>query len=204
MKIRPFIYCLLFLVLVSNCKKKGTTTYYIDNSFKEWVLFQKGSYWVYLNEKRQVQDSTYIIMQPRYGFTPPPSENLDHYEQIYYDVSNSFLKSVAINREPGDSYVSLEFFYPDDGAGFTGLNSSITDGTWSGSSNSFKLIEKIDTIFLNSSRFTNVIHTRSTSTYYDNLQNDYYFAKNIGLVKFAIKTNTFDSTWSLMRWHVIQ
>jgi len=203
MKIRPFIYCLLFLVLVSSCKKKGTSIYYIDNSFKEWVLFQKGSYWVYLNEKRQVQDSTYINMQPRYGFTPPESENLDCYEQIYYDVSNSFLRSVSINRDPGDSYVSLWVFYPDD-ATFTSLNSSITDGTWSESSNNFELVEKIDTMLLNNNRFINVIHTRSASTYYDNLQNDYYYAKNIGLVKFSIKTNAFDSTWSLLRWHVIQ
>jgi hypothetical protein len=142
-------------------------------------------------------------MQPRHGFTPPPSENLDHYEGFYYDVSNSFLKNVSIDRGTDDSFASLGIFYPDD-AGFPGLSSSIAAGIGSGSSDFFKLVEKIDTMFINSNRFTNVVHTRSTSTYYDNLQNDYYYVKNIGLVKFSIKTNSFDSTWSLMRWHVIQ
>jgi len=36
------------------------------------------------------------------------------------------------------------------------------------------------------------------------LRKDYYFAKNIGLLKFSIKTPNIDSTWSILRWHIVQ
>ncbi|HEY5122224.1 MAG TPA: hypothetical protein VIK14_00665, partial [Ignavibacteria bacterium] len=87
MKIRPFIYCLLFLVLVTSCKKKGTTTYYIDNSFKEWVLYKQGSYWIYLNEGKGRLDSTFISQAPD-DFLSHSDEDNHNYEIITYIVDH--------------------------------------------------------------------------------------------------------------------
>jgi hypothetical protein len=44
------VLIITFIILFS-CKKT-TPIYYIQPEFKQWVLFQKGSYWIYLNEKK--------------------------------------------------------------------------------------------------------------------------------------------------------
>ena len=197
------IFCLGILALFSSCSKKKAITYYIDNSFKEWVLFQKGSYWVYFNDSSHMLDSAFVDMQPRYGLSPPETEHMDHYQSIYYTVTSSFIRDVYIGRDPDESYVAIGFFYPKNDV-FKALNSGYTNGSWNGSSSFTSLIEKIDTMILNYKKFTNVIHTRTNEVIYDSSQYDFYFAKNIGLIKFSAKTNSFDSTWSLMRWHIIQ
>jgi hypothetical protein len=194
----------VLLLTEAGCKKKEPTYYYIDNSFKEWVLFQKGSYWVYLNENNQILDSTFINMQPRTGFTPPESEGIDRFEQTYYDLSNSFIKSVAIDCDHNYSFASLELNFQTDGVGYTAISSAMLKGTGAGGYNYLTLVEVLDTLILNSNIFLNVIHTRTLDPFNDNIYNDGYFAKNIGLVKLSIKTDSFDSTWSLLRWHVVQ
>ena len=70
---------------------------------------------------------------------------------------------------------------------------------------SCRLIHVYNFLTLNTNTFNNVYHTRDsnkTSTSYT--VKDYYFAKNIGLIKFSIRTPEIDSTWSLVRWHVLQ
>lgn len=202
-KIRFFSGCLLFIVLISGCTKFTPTNYYIDNSFMPWALFQKGSYWVYLNDNGQVLDSTYITAKSDTGFNPPLSENSDHYEWITYQVSNGFYKVAQICKEQNDSYLLLSGFYPR-GYWFYVLNSFMTTGLTSVSPYSLYVVERLDTMHLNNNLFTNVIHTRDTDYYENSWRHDYYFAKNIGLVQFSVKTSTFDSTWSLVRWHVVQ
>ncbi len=202
-KIGFFSCCLLFIILISGCKKFTPTYYYIDNSFKAWTVFQIGSYWVYLNENSQLPDSTYISAKPDSGYNPPVSQDADHYEFISYQVTNGFYQVAEICKEQSDSYLLLGGFYPR-GFWFYVLNSYMTTGPTSISPYSLYVVERLDTLRLNNNLFTNIIHTRDTDYYEGSWKHDYYFAKNIGLVKFSVKTSAFDSTWSLMRWHVIE
>jgi len=191
-------YLLLF-VIVFGCNKEKTSDYYIDNAFKEWVLFQQGSYWVYLENNSNLRDSTYINKQP----TSFLSGEVNRREHIDYSVNSSFLKGLVITRELDYSFAMYEFYYPNDNY-FQALNSGYTSGAYSGPTRYCVLIEKIDTMTLNNIKYANIIHTRSTYIMYDNMQNDCYFVKNIGLIKFRKRSDSFDSTWSILRWHVIQ
>jgi hypothetical protein len=203
---RKIISSLLSLSIIfslCSCYKRKPATYYIDASFKEWVVFKKGSYWVYLNEKRQSEDSTFINMQTRDAISLPGQEGPDCFEGFYYDLSNGFISAVSGQRDYNESYASYSVFFPDEYS-MTGLSTANLKIPVDESYHTPILVEKIDTMFLNNNKFTNVIHTRDTIKFFNNLQDDFYFVKNIGLIKFSIRTNSFDSTWSILRWHVIQ
>ena len=194
-----------FLLLIGSCKKKDSPQIlYIDNSFKEWVLFQKGSYWIYLNGMNSVLDSSYVSTKPEGGYYPPLPENAAfHYEAISYKLANSFIKYAKISRDPNGSFISFSTYYPNE-AVFPALFNGYTNASWLGSSDYCSFVEKIDSMIINTNKFKNVIHTRVVNSYYNNLQFDYYFVKNVGWVKYSIKTSTMDTTWSLLRYHVVQ
>jgi len=197
------IFCCT-IILIGSCKKKETPQYFnIDKSFKDWSLFQKGSYWVFLNEISLQMDSSYVTTDPRIGYLPPDPDVINHYEQIYYELTNSFIKYVEINKNSSESDMSFSTDYADNTV-FAALFSGYTDGSWFGSAYSCSFVEKIDTMIVNTNKFRDVIHTRVIDSYYNNLQFDYYFVKNVGWVKYSIKTSTMDSTWSLLRYHVVQ
>jgi hypothetical protein len=68
------------------------------------------------------------------------------------------------------------------------------------------VIEVFSNLTVNNSLYHNVYHTRYSELLYvnDSAVRDYYFAKNIGLVIFKMRTGNIDTTWSLVRHHVIQ
>jgi hypothetical protein len=199
---------LLLLTQVSSCHKDDESHYiYVDNTLKQCLLFQKGSYWIYLNEENQTLDSSYITIQPL-------TEWNSITEMISYSVSNSFIQKVLLVgasdlESNSDSFADIVMSYPSEGY-YMALTSAYTLGNSTSNwlSAYCHFVEQIDTLFLNNNKFVNVIHTRASVNnrcpYYENYLNDYYFAKNIGLVKYSIQGNSFDSTWSLVRWHVIQ
>jgi hypothetical protein len=73
-----------------------------------------------------------------------------------------------------------------------------------GSDTTLHVFGKIDTLILNNNKFINVIHTRNVGGDKPGYHYDYYFAKNIGLIKFSVSTAQYDTTWSLLRWHTNQ
>jgi len=196
------VYLLLSLsILLYSCKKNSTSVDYIDNSFKPWALFQKGSYWVYLDEKKQIVDSTYINIQP-ITFLSPPAPASHQYECVTFNISNSFIKTCVINAGGDNPMLTFWDFNSNnevlDNYNTNGLGTPLSPIGCS-------LVEIIDSVVINSNIFTHVVHTKDTNNYYPHQwRKDYYFAKNIGLLKFSIKTDSIDSTWSLLRWHVVQ
>lgn len=198
------LFGVLVFIGLSDCKKNQAGYYDVEGSFKEWVLFQKGSYWIFMNEGNHTTDSTIIRSPPVSWYTPPADENVDHYEEIYFSFKNSFILTEYIWKEPDYSYAAIGCFYPPN-ADYRALNSAFINGqSNSGLTVYTTLVERIDTMLLNNNKFFNVLHTRSIDAGQNYLQNDYYFVKNIGLVKFSMKTNAFDSTWSVLRWHIVQ
>jgi hypothetical protein len=194
-----------FLLLIGSCKKKDSPQIlYIDNSFKEWVLFQKGTYWIYLNEGNTFLDSSIVSTNPESGYYPPLAEAAAfHYETIRYKIANSFINNAEIARDYNGSSINFGTYYPD-GVVFPSLFNGYTNASWLGSSDYCSFVEKIDSMIINTNKFKNVIHTRVVNSYYNNLQFDFYFVKNVGWVKYSIKTSTMDTTWSILRYHVVQ
>jgi hypothetical protein len=186
-----------------SCKKKDQN-YYVQNSFKEWTLFKKGSYWVYLNETSNKPDSCFVIENAidrmnsdEYGGTL--NQGGIYYEIISYNIFNVALFEL-IARD-NDSYLLCEGF-----AGHDFINSYRVTSNLSQEVNVNCVVKKrYDTLVINNNKFVDVIQTQDSEStlinnhFYYSISN-YFFAKNIGLIKFANK----DSTWSLVRWHVLQ
>jgi len=194
MNIRSFIYFLLFLVLVSSCKKKDEN-YYIQDSFKEWTLYKQGSYWIYLNEGKGKLDSTFISQAPD-DFLSHSNEDNHNYEIITYVVDH--IGQFGIRAYTNNSELFLKDLYTD---GATSLSYMVTAALSDHVTTNCGVINRYDALIVNNNKFTNVIHTRDSSYY---SIKDYYYAMKIGLIKYSLKTTSIDSTWSLIRWHVVQ
>ncbi len=188
----------LFLFGLAACKKEDNTDRYIDHLLKEYVVFKKGSYWIYRNETTASNDCTYVTRDPNSGVG-----NGSTLEEIYYTFSGNLFYDIYLWKGSDYSVCAYDFHNPN-GNYFRALNSMYTNGTSSAPFPDCILVERLDTLYVNSQFFTNVIHTQSTNLIYDNMHNEAWFVKNIGMIMYRKKSNTFDSTWSILRWHAVQ
>jgi hypothetical protein len=203
MKIIVIVFLSCFILFFVSCKKEDQN-YYVQDSFKEWALFNKGSYWIYLNENNNKLDSCFIKYSPidylyseNYGYTP--NKGGIYYEIISYNVINiaEFFLSARID----DSYLLCEGEVGHDFINSYQVSANISQKI----SETCNVIKRYDTLVINNNQFYNVIYIRdSVPSYINNHSSysvsNYFFARNIGLIKVA----TRDSTWSLIRWHTIQ
>jgi hypothetical protein len=197
-----FVLIIIFFILCFESCKKNEEDYYIQSSFKEWTLFNKGSYWIYSVDSSNTLDSMFINQDPETILYSPDGGG-KHYEITSYSVSGfgEFIVSAGIDN----SFFSMA-------GGITGsgdivnyfttaiLSDHVSTTCW--------VIKRNDTLLVNNNIFLDVIHTRDTSSAHSNHKvpstRDYYLARNVGLIKFSLKTDTINSTWSLVRWHVKQ
>lgn len=191
--------CLIFCGV--DCKKQPSTHYVLE-SFKQWSLFQKGSYWIYYNETTNSIDSTYIDHNPDIWYTPGVPAN---YEIINLGLSNSFINSYSIMAGDQDnSFLRIGLSYPDIDPEV--LSKWVTDRISDKISTYCNLINVYPTISINGNNFTNVLQTRDSNYFDDGTKSikTYFFAKNIGLIKLDKKIGKTDTIWSLLRWHAVQ
>jgi hypothetical protein len=198
MKTRIILLCSILCFLLISCKKQTPTVYYINDSFKKWTLFQKGSFWIFYNEQSNNIDSIYISETPTSWYSPAEPIAIQY---ILIKLSNSFLIQYLISSGPNDPVLSVEDIYSTDRNVFCYaqiVGSSIY------ASPTCKLVEKLDKYVINNNMFFNVIHTRDSNFVKPIITKDYYFVQNIGMVQYSIKTTSSDSTWSILRWHIVQ
>ena len=195
MKIKSTLLVVLIILINCNCTK-NKYVYYIKDSIKPWSYFKQGSYWIFYNENTKSLDSNYINKKEDILIQPdsPPQ-----YEHIYINISSNFINHYTIFRNSDDSYLELGYLNV--------LSASIIEGSSSIISTTCRLINVFDVLTINGNNFKNVIQTQNTSIYnQDTTITNYYFVKNIGLVKKEINYLNMDSisTRSLIRWHVVQ
>lgn len=198
------ITLILFVINLSGCKKQGPQKYYFDNNLKSWTCFKNGSYWIYQNEKTLLFDTTVILSN---GSLFSGSEDANQFEIIHSNIKSGFIREFSGFREPITSFFQIGLFYPEPGNPIA-LSSTVSnggnDGFFTNEYQKFWCVERLDSLILNGNIFTNVIHTRNLIPGCDSLQDDFYFARNIGLIKCSIKTSKFDSTWSVIKYFVSQ
>ncbi len=202
--IAQIIYSLLVSFLLISCNKKTEQVHFIiPDEMKQWYLYQKGSYWIFQNETNQHTDSTYINKDPEF-WQERNGENADGsfsdlIDHIGYSFNNSFLKGCDI--------ISWECeFYPFLDLGTYAFMSFINEGQkFRGDGFLFEYIQHFDSISINNNIFKNVRRTKlSVRSNGDTLAFTYYFARNIGLIKYIKSYTGIDSSWSLLRWHPVQ
>lgn len=195
MKIKNILFLILIILINCDCTK-NKYVYYINDSIKPWSLFKKGSYWIFYHENTKSLDSTYIGTEENILIQPdsPPK-----YENIYIHITSDFINYYRIFRYSGDSYLEL--------SGLKVLSASVIERSSSVISTECRLINVFDILTINGNNFKNVIQTQYTSIHNnDTTLLNYYFSKNVGLVKMEIKYLNIDSisTRSLVRWHAVQ
>ena len=207
MKPKALLLICCLCIIMTNCKKEPGV-YYIDQEFKEWALFKEGSYWIYINEKNATSDSTYIQVPPVEMFLPTDPGEI-HHEAIFIEYTSTFISKSEIQAlqpaNPTGNLTTSMVGIRDNYSYNYCLSDAMVKTTLQDQIFNCKVIERYDTIILNANRFHNVIQTQDSETVNgDYCIKNYFFAKNIGLLKYSIRTSTFDSTWSLLRWNVIQ
>ncbi len=201
MKIRFILFCCIIL-LVSSCSKKNVETIYIPEYLKQYGVFQVGSYWVFKNELTGIIDSSFIVSPPYFYFyqssdlsEPAIQECDERYEGTFLGVSNLIPDDYSIGFKSGTEGNCLKnkTFQP----GYIFQEDQF---------DSYKEINSFDSLIVNNVKYYNVLNTQYESESYkgDSILLTFYLVKSIGLIKYDQRIGDQDTTWSLLRYHIIQ
>lgn len=197
MKIGSVLFLCLASLSIVSCNKHDEN-YYVQDSFKDWTLFKNGSYWIYLDEKSNTIDSVWVMDFPEEYFYAP-DDGGKHYEIIRYTVADlaEFILSGGID----ESYLRIEGAAGRDIINSSSVTANITDHV----SSRCGVINRYDTLQINHIKFPHVIHIRDSSNNSVFFKvADYYFARNIGIIKYSVTNDSITISKSLLRWHVNQ
>jgi hypothetical protein len=193
-------YIIITLVIFFyGCSKNEHTYSYIPQELKDMSVFKNGSYWIYLNENTGLLDSCYTDGAPVIWYTDLSTKGVFHHEErIIGYLNSSFLRWYSLHTT-FLSYVlpnSVVSFITDISEGDTILTSTYR---------SFTYIEKIPKYSLNNIEYSDVFHTKTAWK----LENDsiiytFHIADHVGLIRLNKRIGNADTTWSLLRFHVIQ
>lgn len=199
--------------------KKDTPHFTISSEMEKWFVFQKNSYWIYSNDSTLQEDSAFV--NNTIYSTQGVAEDGEH--KYSFDMISLFYSSKILNHSEihkgcsQDNTVlyfelSPEQYYLDPYPiayieGIEPKNPFSPGCGWQGMEFSF---ETIGSLKINDSAYKNVIHSNCSKTYQSatqsqNISLQFFFAKNIGLLKFQyLKNDTIKSSWSLKRYSIIQ
>jgi hypothetical protein len=176
----------------------------IPEEFKAWTIFQPESYWIYLNEKTGITDTTSFKHGPYYNKTiywnAPPVEYMWFY-------TNGPLMTRYDDEGGVNGNATLNLWLKTGGSVLALTHKTLLDPEHSDSSTyyfSYWFIEQLPVLTLNNNHFQNVCHTRLSRkySYYQthNTVYDFYFARGIGLIRLKKADANTDTTWSIMHW----
>lgn len=215
---------LLFLLLLASACHKNQDEYYIPDEFKNWGCFKPGTYWIYLNDKTGTQDCTWVkefqTGMHAHGEDPDPT-----YYYEYFDVSLAGPLFTSISTNAQRTSKSHDW---KDMAGMTmTLVNDQMENIWFSSELEAnpEFIQRIyrEYVFwktgvfsvypvevINDDTFSNVYDIRkewfssNIYSYGDSLSTEAHLVKNIGIVKYRSYKEGIDTTWTLLRWKVVQ
>jgi hypothetical protein len=208
-RILPFFcLCLLLIsILISGCKKNTAQTQDdIPQQYKDYGIFQVGSYWIFKNEITREIDSSYVLYPPNYG-----CENFfgvqggPIWEYCFIDYGGNLILQASMTPYEYDitfpSKIMDDFYCPCLMS--TSSEHHIVDDD---KHYLFKNLVYFDSLEINNKMFYQVINSQWKWIHgaSDTLTASYFIAKSIGFIKLKLGNNTSDTTWSLLRYHVIQ
>ncbi len=202
-------YIPIFIVLgllFFSCKK-DPDFYPVSDEFKPWFLFQQGSYWIFRNDSTLDLDSVYIKSPPAY-YRYPGDEGYPVREAISIKYQSSFFEFIdVLSSTSGSDFLSIYIY---NSKVLPGLISNFPiKGEYKSTSGSatvlFENLMYYPDYILNFTHYKDVCQTRWTYTEQPLIKTfNFYFAKNIGLIKVAGNWNDTTRSWSLLRYHVVQ
>jgi len=199
----PIFIVVLILFFSAGCKKKERVHYTIADDVKQYGLFQKDSYWIYLNETTQTYDCTFVNQTPVFyteNLKGPEDEPLIDNIRIY--LSGKHIEQISL----AGNYL-MEDFSPFS------LNPMFISGVNLHKSRLFgssiyTFVSEFDSLQIEGRTYYQVIQTREDmpdgNTISDSINQNFFLAKNIGLIQIKREYPHTDTTWSLLRYHVVQ
>jgi hypothetical protein len=189
--------------LISACTKEGHH-YTVSQEFKDYFLFQKGSYWIYKNDSTNGIDSTYLLGVPLHNIFPTGENKSDPtIEQYILEFNSDIMLNYHIETYTSDqTYIMM--YIKDSTYAFGMISQLIADSNYYlqfFAEGYFKVLPTLPSIELNSIIFNNVLQTKF---YNDKDSFNFYFAKNVGLIKIKGKWENKNHSWSLLRYNVFQ
>jgi hypothetical protein len=196
-----FWFCLAVnFIFIQGCHKQEPFIETIPEQLRVYSIFQAGSFWIYKNETTREIDSTFIHFPPQFTYFQVDEYLFFELCDINYGgtLISSSLSSwdeyrITKKNELSSPCLRSASFQP-------GYIYSYYHNTY------FKNISYFDSLIINDNVFYDVMNTlyKTTNENQDTLTYTFYLAKSVGLVKLNLKINNFDTTWSLLRYHVVQ
>lgn len=209
------------ILVFTGCKKDAEKDYYIPEAFKPWVIYKPGSYWIYLNEKTGSQDCTYV-KSISYGTHVTggngSSDPISRYEWATISLKGPLFSLMSIEASSASTVDPVQ-----ENARF--LLCPCTSGLENVGFSFVLLVNPVFTLYrykevisnsgvktvypaetINGNNFTNVYDLRHEwlTKIGDSMVTEAHMAKSVGIVKFRTYKEKFDTTWSLLRWNVVQ
>jgi hypothetical protein len=219
-KIISFLLLLPFLYVFEGCTKHDPEYYTIPEDFRQWVVYQPGTYWIYLNEKTGAQDCTYVtsVNAGQHVTGGNGSSDIErHFETITTKCSGPLFNYMFSEAEIEGSYITYDrasLSIPIKSTGMEDISFSyglllrpqfIEYRRFEVISNfGVKQVYPQESIY--GKVFSNVYDLRHEwiDNLGDSLVTEAHFAKNTGIIKLRIYKEQFDTTWSLVRYKIVQ
>ena len=221
--LKKITFCFLVLPLLyvlQGCTKHDPEYYYVPDDFKQWVVYQPGTYWIYLNEKTGIQDCTYVTSVYTGQYVKGGNGSSDterHFEVITSSCSGPLFKSMSSVATMERSIVTSDratLSIPLNSTGMEDISFSyglllypqfIEYRRYEAIENyGVRQVYPQDTI--HGKIFTNVYDLCHEWINYmgDSLVTEAHFAKNTGIIKLRMYKEQSDTTWSLVRYKIVQ
>jgi hypothetical protein len=191
---------LITMAFALGCHKKGVDTHYVSQFLKDYTVFKPGSYWIYKNETTGKTDSCYIIK-----FT-------DIFRQDAGYSTDPYLEFILVSYQ---SEVLTSMYIDVDQAT---LSCKFAEGNCLRASNvppvfeydkyhKYEFLGSFDTVNVNGVNFADIVNTKYSQNGagvlpYNNYVLTYYLSKSIGLIKYRQQLDNYDTTWTLLRYHI--
>ncbi len=212
------MFGLIFIQSCTDDEDEPLGYYTISDEFKSYTLFKANSYWVYENEKNSTVDT--IVIDSILSYIGVNGLDPDNNVKYKYKAFESFIKNPNImdynkweisatnNSRKQNNMTALFRLYFSDSyyivfQPFFNFGEIIHIG---GISGDYQNVELIQAFNVGGTIFNNVYHTRT----YDSIipdqprMLDFYVAKNYGIVRQEIKTQTDTVIWNLISWSLNQ
>lgn len=227
MKLFHFLSVIIvFLSFIGLSCKKEKTILNLSQGFKDYTVFNKNSYWIYVNDSSGIPDSSYVKDDPFIYYSP--NGNWSE-EVIEVRVESGFFKGFYLRHQcstevPNEIDESQErlYFYHISPTGLMGSvfamwhNGPVDKDTPDPCNCSPEYCPRFKSEFLPEmtvlgTSYLNVLHTnlhsQDTSLASPGFFSyHFYFVRYIGLIRFQEVRNTIQSnrSYSLKRWNVSQ
>lgn len=215
------ILIISYLIGFQSCEKYDY--YKMSDEIKQWSAFKEGSYWIYYNDSLNIEDSIFVTSYSEYIRIDLIDDNI-FYEELLYFKSSNINDSIIISYQLyPKKYGDYDFIIMEEANKYLNIRYSgiiltipIVDEVQSyyggGEYEKTEFIEQYSSYKISNISYNNVIYLKSSviTITLDSLKeknkvtNEYWLAKNYGIIKKIIRNKDEAQQWELVRCNIIQ